>query len=224
MGSVTKVKKRSTVVGGSSRQDYVWTIHGVEGFCFSLPLIGGILRRCTGKDLGHKVKRNLFEESPSSASGSNSLSTSTRSQNGRKILRASSSIISYARKDIHYALKTIHLDRVTDPTFVKELYNEIDILKTLDHPNIVRPIETFNYRKNTCIVMELCEGGDLYTRDPYTEKDALRIVTAVLSAIEYMHSRGVIHRDLKYEVRYLLLGYDASGVCGPLLAQIIGHD
>mmetsp|Transcript_28057 Transcript_28057/g.61129 ORF Transcript_28057/g.61129 Transcript_28057/m.61129 type:complete len:734 (+) Transcript_28057:58-2259(+) len=202
MGSVTKVKKRSNAVGGSSRRDFVWSTHGVEGVCFSLPIIGTILRRCTGKDLGHKVKRNLFEESsPSSAMGASSrrIPSPQSSTNSRKMLRSPSSMISYAHKDIYYALKTIHIDRVTDPTFVQELLNEIDILKTLDHPNIVRPIETFNYRKNTSIVMELCEGGDLYTRDPYTEDAALRIVTSVLSAIEYMHSKGVIHRDLKYE-------------------------
>ena len=202
MGSVTKVKKRSNVVGGSSRRDFIWSTHGVEGICFSLPIIGTILRRCTGKDLGHRVKRNLFEESPSSAESVPSSKTPSpqSSTSSRKMLRSHSSMISYAQKDIYYALKTIHIDRVTDPTFVQELLNEIDILKTLDHPNIVRPIETFNYRRNTCIVMELCEGGDLYTRDPYTEDEALRIVTAVVSAIEYMHSKGVIHRDLKYEV------------------------
>ena len=49
--------------------------------------------------------------------------------------------------------------------------------------------------------MELCEGGDLYTRDPYLEKEAQHIITSVLSAIEYMHSLSIIHRDLKFEVR-----------------------
>ena len=47
--------------------------------------------------------------------------------------------------------------------------------------------------------MECLSGGDLYTRDPYTEEEAARITGSILSAIQYMHSRNVAHRDLKYE-------------------------
>ena len=36
-------------------------------------------------------------------------------------------------------------------------------------------------------------------QDPYTEMEAARIVTSILSAVAYMHSRNVVHRDLKYE-------------------------
>mmetsp|Transcript_2717 Transcript_2717/g.3852 ORF Transcript_2717/g.3852 Transcript_2717/m.3852 type:complete len:369 (+) Transcript_2717:108-1214(+) len=49
------------------------------------------------------------------------------------------------------------------------------------------------------MVMELCSGGDLYSRDPYTEEQAARIITCVLSAVSFMHENGVVHRDLKYE-------------------------
>jgi len=101
--------------------------------------------------------------------------------------------------EIVYALKSIHLSRITDESFHEELRNEIDILKSLDHPNIVRPIETFELGKNLFITMELCSGGDLYSRDPYTEEDAALITTKILNAVAYMHRLGVIHRDLKYE-------------------------
>lgn len=60
-------------------------------------------------------------------------------------------------------------------------------------------METFEHRNQIFIVMELCSGGDLYTRDPYTEAEAARIVGSILSAISYMHSRNVCHRDIKYE-------------------------
>lgn len=100
---------------------------------------------------------------------------------------------------IEYAMKSIHLSRVTDQTFVEELKNEISILKALDHPHIVRAIETFSHRNQIFIVMELCSGGDLYSRDPYTEETAARIISSILSAVAYMHSRKICHRDLKYE-------------------------
>ncbi|KAL7568560.1 hypothetical protein ACA910_002672 [Epithemia clementina (nom. ined.)] len=97
------------------------------------------------------------------------------------------------------AMKSIHLNRVTDPTFVEELKNEVAILKRLDHPHIVKAIETFEHRNQIFIVMELCSGGDLYSRDPYTEAEAARIVASITSAISYMHTKNVCHRDLKYE-------------------------
>jgi calcium-dependent protein kinase len=60
-------------------------------------------------------------------------------------------------------------------------------------------METFEHRNQIFIVMELCSGGDLYSRDPYTEDEAARISSSILSAISYMHSKDVCHRDLKYE-------------------------
>ena len=101
--------------------------------------------------------------------------------------------------DHEYAMKSIHLSRVTDDSFVQELKNEIAILKKLDHPHIVRPIETYQYKNQIFIIMEVCSGGDLYSRDPYTEEEAARIISSVLSAVSYLHSNNVAHRDLKYE-------------------------
>lgn len=96
--------------------------------------------------------------------------------------------------EICLALKSIHLSRVTDETYVNELKNEIDLLRSLDHPHIVRPIEVFEYRHQIYFTMEALSGGDLYARDPYTEGDAARIITAILSAIAYMHSKKIVHR------------------------------
>jgi calcium-dependent protein kinase len=65
--------------------------------------------------------------------------------------------------------------------------------------DLFRAIETFELKKEIFIVMELCSGGDLYARDPYTEEEAARITSSILSAVSYMHSRKIVHRDLKYE-------------------------
>lgn len=101
--------------------------------------------------------------------------------------------------EAYYALKCINLDRVNDLSFINELKNEIEIMKKLDHPHITRLIETYDYKGELFMVMELCSGGDLYSRDPYTEDQAARIVGSILSAVDFMHDHDIIHRDLKYE-------------------------
>jgi serine/threonine protein kinase len=106
-------------------------------------------------------------------------------------------MISYGEVSVVYALKSIILDRVADPTFRKELMNEIAILRTVDHPNIVKAMETYDYHNRLYLVLELCSGGDLYTRDPYDEAEAKNITYMVLDAIAYLHSKGIVHRDCK---------------------------
>jgi hypothetical protein len=101
--------------------------------------------------------------------------------------------------EAYYALKSIHLNRVNDILFVKELMNEIEIMKRLDHAHISKLVETYEDEGHLYLIMELCSGGDLYSRDPYTEDQAARIMGSILSAVDFMHSHGIIHRDLKYE-------------------------
>jgi len=95
-----------------------------------------------------------------------------------------------------YALKSIILDRVS-PVFIQELMNEVDILKSMDHPNIVKAHELYSYKKQLFLVLELCDGGDLYTRSPYSERKSAKHTASLLSAIRYMHENNIVHRDLK---------------------------
>jgi len=83
------------------------------------------------------------------------------------------------------------------------LFQEIDIMRTLDHPNIVRVYEYFEDARRIFIVMELCKGGELFTqivkRNHFTESQAAIIMKQLFSAVSYLHSRSIIHRDLKPE-------------------------
>jgi calcium-dependent protein kinase len=97
-----------------------------------------------------------------------------------------------------FALKSILLTKVSDD-MMEELRNEIGILQTLDHPNIVKELEIYETKLNIYLVLEHCSGGDLYTRGPYSEKAACEITDDLLSAVSHMHKHGITHRDLKFE-------------------------
>jgi calcium-dependent protein kinase len=80
---------------------------------------------------------------------------------------------------------------------------EIKIMKALDHPNIVRLYETFEDSKMLYLVMELCEGGELFDKiiddGFFSEVDAARCMTQILGAMFYLHKNNITHRDLKPE-------------------------
>lgn len=89
---------------------------------------------------------------------------------------------------------------ITD--YAKELIrSEIDIMKQLDHPNIVKLHGFIRTMNNTYIIAEFCGGGDL--RDfmkkmrRMNEKEALRIMSEIVSGVNELAKNGIIHRDLK---------------------------
>jgi len=103
-----------------------------------------------------------------------------------------------AHKAQSYAMKRIILEKFSTE-FIDEMKNEISILRDLDHPSIVRLYEVYDVKNQMYVVMDLCVGGDLWNRVPYTEKAAAIIIKKLVSAIAHMHDNGVMHRDLKME-------------------------
>lgn len=83
------------------------------------------------------------------------------------------------------------------------LFNEINNLKDLDHPNIIKMYEFFEDPKRYYIVTEICKGGELFdeiqNRKKLTEKEASVLIKQILSCINYCHQNYIMHRDLKPE-------------------------
>lgn len=83
------------------------------------------------------------------------------------------------------------------------LYNEINNLKDIDHPNIVKMFEFFEDSKKFYIITDLSKGGELFDeivrRGKFSEKDAAMLVKQILSCINYCHGINIVHRDLKPE-------------------------
>ena len=85
----------------------------------------------------------------------------------------------------------------------ESVFEEVNILKELDHPNLPRVFEFFEDEEKFYIVLEFCKGGDLFDRisemKKFTEKQAAKIMSQIFEGINYLHSKGVIHRDIKPE-------------------------
>ena len=79
-----------------------------------------------------------------------------------------------------------------------EIKDEIEILKALDHPDIVRIIESFNTKDSYVLVTEYCEGGELFdqVRNQLSETQIAVIFKQLLSGLEYLHSHNIVDRDL----------------------------
>ncbi|KAF2071951.1 hypothetical protein CYY_006726 [Polysphondylium violaceum] len=102
----------------------------------------------------------------------------------------------------NYAIKVINkVDLGKD--YEKNLKMEVDILKKVDHPNIIALKELFDTQDKLYLVMELVTGGELFDKivekGSYSEKDASALVQKIVSAVGYLHSVGIVHRDLKPE-------------------------
>lgn len=94
------------------------------------------------------------------------------------------------------AVKIIRKDKL-DQAEQKRLFVEIETLKNLDHPNILRVYEVFADAKRFYIVTELVTGGELFDqivkRNQFNEADASNVIREVLEAVAYCHSHNIVH-------------------------------
>ncbi|OMJ89927.1 hypothetical protein SteCoe_7815 [Stentor coeruleus] len=112
------------------------------------------------------------------------------------------------RKVIHKELKVFMAMKSIIKSFVelssyKNMLLEVDILRKLDHPNILKINEVIEDSKCFHIVTEICTGGELLERligeKQLKEKEVASYMYQILSAISYCHSKKVLHRDIKPE-------------------------
>ncbi|XP_069964879.1 uncharacterized protein Sik3 isoform X3 [Bactrocera oleae] len=87
--------------------------------------------------------------------------------------------------------------------YLTKTFREISILKSLRHPHITRLYEVMQSETMIYLVTEYASNGEIFDHlaenGPMKELEAARVFTQLVSAVQYCHSMGVVHRDLKAE-------------------------
>ena len=103
-----------------------------------------------------------------------------------------------------YACKKMSKKKIKNK---KQFQTELNLLRTTDHPNIIKLYDIYEDNKYIYLIMEECNGGEFFDslakrakeKNMYTEKECARIFKQILEAVNYLHAHGVCHRDLKPE-------------------------
>ncbi|KAJ3681133.1 hypothetical protein LUZ60_015622 [Juncus effusus] len=108
---------------------------------------------------------------------------------------------------IQYACKTISKRRLRTESDCAEVRREVDIMRRVarggEEERVVRLKEAMEDLESVHLVMELCEGGELFdrivARGHYSERAAASVFKTIVEVVQVCHDQGVIHRDLKPE-------------------------
>ncbi|PFH50349.1 hypothetical protein AMATHDRAFT_145231 [Amanita thiersii Skay4041] len=101
------------------------------------------------------------------------------------------------------AVKLIRRGNVDSPVRMSKIEREIEVLRILKHPNIVRLYDVIETDKYIGIILEYASGGELFdhilAHRYLRERDAAKLFSQLISGVWYIHQKKIVHRDLKLE-------------------------
>ena len=101
------------------------------------------------------------------------------------------------------AIKSFNKQNIISEISKRKILYETNLMRNLHHKSIVKILETFESEKYILIIMEYISGGNLQNfvkkRRKLTEKTAKILFKQIIEGIQYIHSQGIVHRDIKLE-------------------------
>ncbi len=116
------------------------------------------------------------------------------------------------KESLEYAIKIIDKDKIVEENLLENIKKEIQHMKVIQHPYIVKLYEVMATHSKIILVLEYVEGGELgdfisnfsfiegeQTEKRLDEETSRKFFQQIIQALEYCHKAGIIHRDLKPE-------------------------
>lgn len=101
---------------------------------------------------------------------------------------------------LQVAIKIIDKTKLSEENLAK-IFREVHIMKRLRHPHIIRLYQVMETEKMIYLVTEYAPGGEIFDHlvrnGRMSEPEARRIFKQIVLAVHYLHTHGVVHRDLK---------------------------
>ena len=101
------------------------------------------------------------------------------------------------------AIKILEHSKIKEKDDEIRVKREFEMIQIFNHPNVILVTEIFAYRDSYYIVMDYCEGGELFNyivkKHRLNEKEASFFYYQIINGLEYIHKLGIVHRDLKPE-------------------------
>eukprot|EP01126_Amoeba_proteus_P032045 TRINITY_DN3133_c0_g1_i31.p1 TRINITY_DN3133_c0_g1~~TRINITY_DN3133_c0_g1_i31.p1 ORF type:complete len:325 (-),score=63.09 TRINITY_DN3133_c0_g1_i31:433-1407(-) len=102
-----------------------------------------------------------------------------------------------------YCIKILNRQLINSQKYLENVKREIELLSSLDHPNIIKLVTTFSNDTNIYMVMDYADKGDLHTAitnlGSLSVESSKGIIAQIINSLEYLHGKGIIYGDLKPE-------------------------
>mmetsp|Transcript_4496 Transcript_4496/g.6639 ORF Transcript_4496/g.6639 Transcript_4496/m.6639 type:complete len:822 (-) Transcript_4496:243-2708(-) len=124
-------------------------------------------------------------------------------------------LVSHKRTGVPYALKMLSKREIIGHHQVEGVIREKNIMSSIDHPFVVNLVSTFQDERHLYMLIELVQGGELFsvvhteTRDGIPNANARFYAACILESLSHLHHRSISYRDLKPE--NILI--DSKGYC-----------